>query len=107
MRPTVLYDGYCKLCSGFLSFVLSQGGGERFEFRPLEQGEAGSVVLMEDGRRWEQSDAALRILARLDAPWRWLAALRAVPKPARDAAYRWVARNRYRFFGRRETCRLP
>lgn len=107
MRPTILYDGYCRLCSGFLSFVLAHGGRERFEFRPLEESEAGSVVLEEEGRRWERSDAALRILAQLDAPWRWLAVARAIPGPARDAVYVWVARNRYRFFGRRDTCRLP
>ncbi len=68
---------------------------------------ADSVVLVENGRAYVASEAALRIAARLDAPWNWLPVLRVLPVALRDAVYRWIAGNRYRWFGRRQVCWLP
>jgi predicted DCC family thiol-disulfide oxidoreductase YuxK len=65
------------------------------------------MIVVERDRVLRDSDAVLAIFAGLGWPWRALAALRLIPRLVRDPAYRWLARNRYRFFGRRETCWVP
>jgi predicted DCC family thiol-disulfide oxidoreductase YuxK len=65
-----------------------------------------SVILIDHGQVYSHSDAVLRIAAQLDG-WRWLAAGKVLPRPVRDALYRFVARNRYRWFGRQDSCMLP
>jgi predicted DCC family thiol-disulfide oxidoreductase YuxK len=66
-----------------------------------------SVLLIEDGQVWQESSAALRIARHMPGAWKLLRIFAAVPRPLRDAAYRWIARNRYRWFGKTETCWLP
>jgi predicted DCC family thiol-disulfide oxidoreductase YuxK len=66
-----------------------------------------TVVLVEDGRCWSRSTAALKIAQRLDGGWPLLAALLAVPRPIRDAVYRFISHNRFRWFGTRDSCRMP
>jgi predicted DCC family thiol-disulfide oxidoreductase YuxK len=66
-----------------------------------------SVVLLRSGRRYERSDAALHVALGLRFPWPLAFAAVLIPRAWRDAAYRWVARNRYRWFGRTQTCPLP
>ncbi len=66
-----------------------------------------SFVYLEKGKRYEQSSAVLLALSRLGGPWRLTAVLFIIPRPLRDLVYRIVARNRYRWFGRRDECRLP
>ena len=117
----VLFDGVCNLCNGSVQFILKRDPHGRFRFASL-QSDAGrrllrahglpadaleSVVLVEDGRAWTHSDAALRIARGLSGGWRAAGALRVVPRPLRDAVYGLVARNRYRWFGRRESCMVP
>jgi predicted DCC family thiol-disulfide oxidoreductase YuxK len=65
------------------------------------------MVVVADGKVHTGSDAALILARHLRSPWRWLALLWIVPRPLRDTVYRWVARNRYRWFGESETCRVP
>ena len=126
-RPVLFFDGHCGLCNTFVDFVLARDRAVRFRFSPL-QGETAarlvpddavrpvsaddpapprSVVLCEEGAVFRRSDAALRALAGLGGAWRAVHLLRAVPRPLRDAAYGFVARHRYRWFGRREVCRMP
>jgi predicted DCC family thiol-disulfide oxidoreductase YuxK len=69
--------------------------------------EPDSIVVIADGRALERSDAALAIAAQLPFPWRMLGVLRVLPRVLRDWAYRLVARNRHRWFGRTETCMVP
>lgn len=66
-----------------------------------------TVVLLDEGRIYERSSAALRLAGKLDGGWPLLRVLLAIPKPLRDLVYRWVARNRYRWYGRRATCYVP
>jgi len=99
-------------------FVISHDPAARFRFASL-QSPAGqllraqynvtvdSVVLIEDGRAYTESDAALRIAARLSAPWSWLTIARILPAALRNIAYRFIARHRYRWFGKQEVCWLP
>lgn len=120
----VLFDGVCNLCNAWVRFVIRhEPAPPRFRFAAL-QSEAGrallgqdaqpgrteepdSIVLIDGDRRFVRSSAALRVLAKLGLPWSILALLLLVPRPLRDAVYACVARNRYRWFGRREACMLP
>jgi predicted DCC family thiol-disulfide oxidoreductase YuxK len=117
----LLYDGVCNLCSGMVRFIVERDPLARFHFVPL-QSEQGrhwlrryglpedalkTIVLIEDGRVALRSDAVWRIARHLQGPCCALAALRLVPRPAREAAYGLVARHRYRWFGRRLTCDVP
>jgi predicted DCC family thiol-disulfide oxidoreductase YuxK len=120
--PIVLFDGVCNLCDASVRFVIDRDPGARFRFAPIQSRVAASllerhghgvpiepqaVMLLEDGRVWEGSDAALRIARRLRGAWRLAWGLMAVPRPIREAAYRLIARNRARWFGRRDACRAP
>lgn len=119
--PIVLFDGVCNLCNGSVQFLLKRDPEGRFRFASL-QSDAGrslmakhgldadrlsSVALIEDGRVWQESSAALRIARHLPGAWKLLRVFAIVPRPLRDALYRWIARNRYRWFGKTETCWLP
>ena len=109
-QPVILFDGECGLCDRWVSFVLAVDRRERFKFaalRPEELAAANSVMLRLNGQVYLRSEAVLRTLGLLGFPY-WLAgALRVVPIAWRDGVYDWVARNRYKVFGRRETCRIP
>jgi predicted DCC family thiol-disulfide oxidoreductase YuxK len=111
-RALILFDGVCHLCNGFVQFVLERDVEGRFDFAPLQSrfGGAGwdSVVLVEGEQRYEAEAAVLRILAGLSRPWPWLGGLLGLlPASLLRWGYRWIARNRYRWFGREETCILP
>lgn len=118
----VLFDGVCNLCNGFVNWVIDRDPGAECLFLPL-QSQAGraivmatgrdpdeleTIVVLESGRAFIRSDAALRVGRRLGSPWSGLARFgRVVPRLLRDLVYRLVARWRYRLFGRQEACRLP
>ena len=120
-RPVVVFDAICPLCSANARFILKHDRRRRFRLASM-QSEAGaalyrrfgidpadpeSLILVEGGRALRDSDAVLAIWSGLGWPWRAAAVARIVPARFRDPLYRWVARNRYRLFGRRETCWLP
>ena len=118
----VLFDGVCNLCNGTIDFLLRRDRRDRLRFASL-QSPAGrrltdahgittdppeSMVLIDEGGAHVRSDAALRIARRLGGFWGLVGATgRILPRSLRDAAYNWVARNRYRWFGTRDSCRLP
>ena len=117
--PVVVFDGHCAMCSGFVDFLLARDRG-RYRFVPAQSplgealyahygfksGDYDTNILIEDGRARTKSDGSLAILEGLGGPWRAVRLLRIAPPFLRDAAYRAVARNRLRWFGRRETCRV-
>ncbi len=119
--PIVLFDGVCTLCDRSVQFILDHDPAGAFRFASLqsevgrqllqrcglEPGALDSVVLVEGDRCLTRSDGALGIARHLSRPWRWLAIGRWAPRILRDAVYDGVARNRYRWFGTREACRLP
>lgn len=120
--PVLLFDGVCNLCNGAVNFVIERDRAGRFRFASLQSEVGrrllvqaglpadylGSLVLVDEERLAHvRSDAALEVARRLDGWWplgyhlfRWL------PRPLRDGLYGVVAQRRYRWFGRRETCRL-
>ena len=117
----ILFDGVCNLCNGFVQFVIRRDRANRFRFASLQSDTAremlknqpgaaqalDSVVLIENGRYYRQSTAALRILRRLGGAWPLLYGLIVVPAFVRDRVYAWIAKNRYRWFGQRDSCLLP
>ncbi len=122
-RAVVLFDGVCNLCNGTVQFILDRDPAGYFRFAALQSeagskalaahgraapaGEPESIVLIEGDRVYDRSDAALRIARRLGGAWSLLYAFIVVPRVVRDAVYRFIARNRYRWFGRTEECRVP
>ncbi|MBG8555291.1 thiol-disulfide oxidoreductase DCC family protein [Hymenobacter guriensis] len=120
----ILFDGVCNLCNGFVQFIIRHDAAGYFRFAALQSAEGqallaahgislpalsdpDSVVLVADGQAYQHSTAVLRIARRLGGIWPVLAIGLLVPRAWRDAAYRLVARNRYRWFGRQEACLLP
>ena len=115
----VLFDGVCNLCNGAVRFIAANDPTGHFAFLSLQSPRAAtllgpggappaaSIVVLDGGKRYEESDAVLHIAVNLRAPWPLAFGLILVPRSVRDAAYRWVARNRYRWFGRRDVCALP
>jgi predicted DCC family thiol-disulfide oxidoreductase YuxK len=119
VRSVLLFDGVCTLCNGFVRFVIERDPAGRFQFAPLQSDAArrllgaaqqplpDSLVLVEDSRLFTRSTAALRVARGLRFPWPLAYVFVAVPRPVRDWVYDAVARNRYRWFGRREICMVP
>lgn len=121
----VLFDGVCNLCNSAVQFIIRRDPRAKLKFAPLDSPTArgllgsaeftgslpDSIILVEGGpdsrRITTQSTAVLRIAKRLRGPWPLAYALIVIPKPLRDWAYRFIARNRYRWFGKRESCMLP
>lgn len=120
-RPVIVFDAMCVLCSRHAQFVLRHDRAGHFLLASM-QGEAGaaiyrsfgidpanpdSLVVVEGNRALRDSEAILAIWRGLGWPWRLAAVFGVAPKTLRDPVYRWVARHRYRLFGRRETCWMP
>lgn len=120
-RPLIVYDGVCVMCSGWVQFILRHDRRGLFRFAdaasPLGQAlfrhyglkthDYESYVMLENGRALLRSDPSLTILQRLGWPWAAAGVFKFVPRFLRDRVYDWVARNRYRILGKRETCWLP
>lgn len=119
--PLILFDGVCVMCSGFVAFVIKRDLRARFRFvaaqTPLGQSllsrlglsttDFESSILIEDGRAWFKSGAFFAILRHLPRPWPWLTVLRLLPLALTDRVYNLIADDRYRLFGKRETCLVP
>jgi predicted DCC family thiol-disulfide oxidoreductase YuxK len=116
----VLFDGYCRLCDRSVQFVLAHDRRGVFRFAPSQSPGAkpfldrcglgsapGTIVFVERDGWSVRSTAAIRMARRLGFPWSLYAAALIVPAPVRDLAYTIIARNRVRWFGQRETCRIP
>lgn len=117
-RPVILYDGICNLCNSSVRFILKHDTREKFLFSSLQSDaskklllhlnykiiEMNSILLVENGQIHEKSDAVLKIASELSFPWNLAAAFRILPRKVRDSIYDFVARNRYRWFGKKDSC---
>lgn len=117
----IVFDAQCLLCNAWVQFLLRHDRQGRFRFASI-QGATGRRLLAEAGLQvdglqtlllvdgslsWQHTAAILRVLHGLGWPWRLAWVGWVIPAPLRDALYRWVARHRYRLFGRSDTCLLP
>jgi predicted DCC family thiol-disulfide oxidoreductase YuxK len=121
LHKIVFFDGICHLCNGFVDFVIQNETAENpLVFAPLQGTTAqqylspedrktvSSVIFLLEGRIERKSKAVISILKCLRFPWPLVAMLlQLIPSPLRNLVYDWVAKNRYFWFGQRETCRLP
>ena len=117
----VLFDGVCNLCNGAVNFIIDRDPRNRIRFASLQSdvgtellqkhkidpNDTDSIVLIEDGKASVRSTAALRIVRHLKGLWPALFVIVIVPRPLRDFVYRGIAKRRYKWFGRREACRIP
>jgi len=118
---TILFDGHCNLCSGTVQFILKHDRKAKFCFASLqsENGKAllqkhqlptdsfGTFVLVENNTVFTKSTAALRIVKSLSGMWPLLYVAIIIPRFLRDAIYALIARNRYKWFGKRDICWMP
>ena len=119
--PILLFDGHCNLCNGWVNFIVkrdpnktilfaslqSKAGRELLAEHKIEQNYLDSLVLIEEERFSVSSSAALRTLSYLSTWESRLKLLLIVPRPIRDLIYRFIAKYRYKWFGRREQCMIP
>jgi len=117
---TILFDGICVLCSWWVRFVIKRDPAARFRFVPIQSPYGGMLadrfginadapetnVIVADGIAHFKADAAIAVLTELPG-WSWSSVLRLVPRPHRNWLYDRFARNRYRLFGRTDTCLVP
>jgi len=116
----ILFDGVCVFCSRWIRFVATRDVDKRFRFTPIQSAygtrlaqtfgidpeDPDTNAVIHGGKAHLKSDGALTVLSNLPG-WGWTRVLLAVPKPLRDVVYGLVARNRYRIFGKYETCFVP
>ena len=119
-HPVIFFDGHCRLCSGSVSFVIRRDRKNIFRFAPLQSGagqsalekltgiqqSAGTIVYAEGEKVYTRSTAILKILKRMGGGWQLLYAFIVVPRFLRDPVYDFLARNRYKWFGRRDSCMI-
>jgi predicted DCC family thiol-disulfide oxidoreductase YuxK len=120
-HPVILFDGVCNFCNYWVNFSIKRDPGKKLRFTPL-QGETAktllpeyniqpnslsSVVFIENGKAYTQSSAALRVARHLSGGWKLFYGLMIIPKFIRDALYNIIARNRYKWYGKKETCMIP
>ncbi len=125
-NPIVLYDGVCGLCNRLNQFLLKRDKSDRLRFASLQSSFAEAVLLRHGARSHDldtvyaiidhgkpeerllsRSDAILHLLSQLGGIWKAASAARIIPRPLRNVLYNLVARNRYRVFGKTESCMLP
>jgi len=119
--PVILFDGVCNLCNRIVQFVIKKDKKNQFLFASL-QGKTGqevlkkfhldeddfnSFILLENGKIYTRSTGALRMLKRLGRGWQLLYVFIIVPQFIRNAVYNWIAKKRYKWYGKRDECMIP
>jgi predicted DCC family thiol-disulfide oxidoreductase YuxK len=121
MQAVIFFDGVCNLCNGAIQFIIKRDKQETFRFSALQSNYAkeilpnyfsttkqtDSIILLQNGKIYQQSTAALKIARRLSGLWPAVYIFIIVPKFIRDAVYHYIAKNRYRWFGKQESCWVP
>jgi len=120
MSKILLFDGVCNLCDSTVQFVIKRDPHAQFRFASLQSekgqqliqqygiaNDLNSFILIDQDRCYSKSSAALRVMKNIKGPWRLLYGLIIVPRPIRDAGYDLIAKNRYKWFGKKEQCMLP
>ena len=118
--PLVLFDGVCNYCNSMVNFAIRNDKKAKLKFAPIQSvtgrhliqqfnipSHVDSVIFLENDRYYTYSTAAIRIAKYLDWPARILFALIIIPAFIRQPLYKWIAKNRYRWFGKRESCMVP
>lgn len=120
MHPIVLFDGECNFCDASVQFIIQNDPEGKIHFASLQSdigqkllkaqdvpAHIDSMMLIDENKVYYKSAAALRICSHLNAPWKWLYPLMVAPYPIRNLFYDLIAKNRYKWFGKKESCMLP
>jgi len=120
-KPVILFDGICNFCNGIVNFIIRQDKKNIFQFAAL-QSDAGqrllkqyqlpqsnfdSFILIDKGKLYKSSTAGLKLYNYLPWYWKWTQLFWIIPRFIRDAAYNIIARNRYKWFGKKDQCMIP
>jgi len=115
----VFFDGVCNLCNRIVDFLIRRDKKHVLRYAPLQGSSAAqlldakmvsdlpSVAFLDSTGAYQRSNAVLRAAAKLGGIWSLAKWLLIIPRPVRDWVYNWIARNRYKWFGKRDSCRLP
>ena len=119
-KNIILFDGICNLCNGFVDFVIQRDPKGVFVFGSIQSDEGEellkdlgiekglkTVIYIEENKIYTESTAALKIIRKLNGLWPFFYIFILIPPFMRNGIYRWIARNRYKWFGKRSACRLP
>ncbi|WP_203295764.1 thiol-disulfide oxidoreductase DCC family protein [Luteirhabdus pelagi] len=120
-KKIILFDGVCNLCNSSIVFIIKRDKRDMFRFAALQEsiGQAliakhnidtsktDSIILVDGDTHYEKSSAALRIARHLSGGWPLLSAFLILPKFIRNAVYDYIAKNRYKWFGKKESCMIP
>jgi predicted DCC family thiol-disulfide oxidoreductase YuxK len=121
VKQIVFFDGVCNLCNGWIDFLAprlksNRAQSESVHFASLQGKTAAelkitnglkSIVFLRESETLVESDAVLAVFGLLRFPWPLFRLFKFIPRTVRDGIYRWVARNRYRWWGKRAICRVP
>ncbi len=120
-KPIIFFDGVCNLCNASVQFVIAQDRKDQFSFSAIQgelakavlpkfnvdPGKLNTVLLLEKGKLYTKSSAALRIAKKLSGGWPLLYGFIIIPKFIRDWFYNLIAKNRYKWWGKEESCWVP
>ena len=120
-KIVILFDGVCNLCNGAVQFIIKRDNTSKFLFASLQSdfgqsqlqkfgldpSKLHSIIAIDNGKFYERSDAALKIASGLAQPWPMLGVFRILPRFFRDWVYDLISKNRYKMFGKRESCMIP
>lgn len=120
MTAIVLFDGVCNFCDASVQFIIKRDRQGYFRFAALQSSKGeellekyqlptkwNSVLVIENEKVYDSSDAALVICKHLNGLWKLFFVFKIIPKPIRDHIYKYIARNRYKWFGQKDSCTLP
>jgi len=118
-KDAIFFDGVCNLCNGTVNFVIKRDSKKRYKFASLQseiardilpngsQNLESIVLLKADGKLLKKSDAALEIARHLKGAWFLLYGFKIIPTFIRNWLYDIVAKNRYKWFGKKDECPMP
>lgn len=120
-QSVIFFDGLCNLCNGAVQFIIERDRGNLYRFASLQSefakrelmnfdidsSQMNSFILLEKGKVYQKSTAALKVAKKLNGLWPLLYGFIIVPAFIRDAVYNYVAKNRYKWFGKKESCWVP
>lgn len=116
-HPIIFFDGYCGLCNRAVDFLIKRDKEKLFRYASLQSPQATVIlgdmpdittfILYENGGSFYRSDAAIRALILLGGKYKLAALLRIFPRFLRDAVYNFIAKKRYKWFGKFDSCRIP
>jgi predicted DCC family thiol-disulfide oxidoreductase YuxK len=120
-HPVILFDGVCNFCNGTINFIIKKDTKRIFRYAPLQSEigqqllkkydlsstELDSFILIQNGQAYKKTTAALHLYPQLGSAWKLIKVLWILPAFVRDLGYNIIAKNRYRWWGKKDSCMIP